>query len=98
MKHHQIQILIKMKMSIGQLKQIIREDHLKGIPTFMIKQAADECIDKLRQHMIRSINQRSTNQSQQREMLDISNVVLEELREELYQKLEDKLLQFMYQI
>lgn len=87
-----------MKLSVRQLKNLVKEDYMKGMPEFVLRQAADNCVNDVKKHIVKGISMRAKNATEQREMIAAANVVLEELRAELYAKLEDKLFQFLQEI
>jgi len=84
-----------MKISKQELKQIIREEFMRGVPEFMVRQASIDCIEVLRQHIQKFIGLRAQNPTQAREMLQSANEVLKELEVEMNRLIEDKLWKFL---
>lgn len=90
-------ILRVMKMTEHELRQIIREEFMRGVPEFVLRQAADECTDRVRQHVEKFVQMRAQNPKHMREMLGKTNAALDEMREEMYQLIEDKLFSIIQQ-
>jgi hypothetical protein len=86
-----------MKVRLGDLRQIICEEFMRGVPEFMVRQATDDCTDRIRQHVKRFIQLRAENPSQARELMQIANKTLAELDEKMYAVAEDALWQFIQQ-
>jgi hypothetical protein len=86
-----------MKMTEHDLRQIIREEFMRGVPEFVFRQAAEECTSRLRQHVEKFVQMRAQNPKHMREMMEKVNVSLESLREEMYQLIEDKLFSIVQQ-
>ena len=86
------------KLISEEVKKILNEDYARGIPDFTVSQAASSCAEEMKRHLVRYINQKSSNPKQQREMLAKSNVVLEDLEKEIKQKIEEKLFEFLQSV
>jgi hypothetical protein len=84
-----------MKIGKHELQKLIREEFMQGVPEFMLRQAADDCVESVRQHIKKFIQLRAQNPTHMREMLSTSNEILSELDDELYQLLETKLFSFI---
>lgn len=84
-----------MKITEADLRKIISEELLRGVPEFVIRQASSDCVDRVRQHVTRFIQQRAENQIHARELTKLANQLLEELEDEMYDLIEDKLLAFV---
>jgi len=88
-----------MKMTIDELRSLIREEYLQGVPEFVLRQATERYVDEIRQHIKRFIVvSKSRDATQQRESMTVANKVLEELEEEVHELLEAKLYQFVRQV
>lgn len=86
-----------MKIKLNDLKDVIREEFMKGVPEFMLREATDECVGKIRMHMKRYIQQRAQNPRHSREMMDEANATLDELETEMYELVEKKIWKFAQQ-
>lgn len=86
-----------MKIKLNVLKDVIREEYMKGIPEFMLREATDECVGKIRNHMKRYIQQRAQNPKHARDMMAEANASLDELETEMYELVEKKIWKFAQQ-
>lgn len=87
-----------MKIRARELRQVIREEFMRGVPEFALRKASQDCVDQLRDSIKRFILLRSENPAQQRQMIAAAAPVLEELEEKIYADIEDKLYQFLQQV
>lgn len=85
-----------MKTTVGQLRQFLREEYLRGVPEFVLRGATEKYIDEIRNHVKKYILQvHSNDYMQQRESIAAANEVLEDLEEKSNELLEDALFSFM---
>lgn len=88
-----------MKARLGDIRRMIREEFLRGVPEFALRQATRNYVDEVRQHVKRFVlMNKSQTTADQRYTIDLANQVLEELEEETFNLLEDKLWQFVRQV
>ena len=73
----------------------LNEDYARGIPDFALAQVASDTAEGLKRLLKMHITQSTRDPSEQRRKLSAASVVLGELEEEIKEKLEDKLLQFL---
>lgn len=85
------------KQSEDKIRQIIREEFMRGVPEFMLQQATDDCINNLRQHMKRFVATRADNPTHARELYTLVDETLQDLTEEMNVLIQDKLWAFMQQ-
>lgn len=78
-----------------QKKKKIREDYARGIPDFALSEVAEEAAEGLKRHLRNYILLTSSDPVKQRQMFTVANHVLKELKLDLKEKMEEKLLQFM---
>lgn len=78
-----------------ELRQIIREEFMQGVPQFAVRQASDECIEKLKQFVKQYINRRAQSPVQAREMWEEASRTFDELDGELYDLIESRLWSFI---
>lgn len=87
-----------MKLSIEQLRNVIRESLLRGIPTFVIMGAVDVLVESLRKHVKQHIYAVHRDEESKRNAVTESNIILDELREEMNDLVQSKLIQFIQKI
>ena len=88
-----------MKVRVGDLRKVIREEYLRGIPEFVLRQATTKYVDEIRQQMFRFIlANKSTTGVDQRQAIAAANEVLEELESKANDLLEDQLYQFVRRV
>jgi len=86
-----------MKLNEQELRQIIAEEFMRGMPEFLLHQVSDECIEKIRQYLQNFILLKSQNSRHATDMRDAANEVLKELHTEMHQLIMNKLWQFVQQ-
>lgn len=88
-----------MKTTVGQLRRLLKEEYLHGVPEWQLRQDTSEYVDKIRDRIKRYI---LINKSQtgvdQREAIAAMNDVLESLEDKLYDVLEDGLYNFIRRV
>lgn len=88
-----------MKIKVSDLKKIIQEENLKGIPEFAFQQATDRFVEEIEKQIERFILlNKSANATDQRQAMKDAAVVLDELKEEVTALLENKLWQFLQNV
>jgi hypothetical protein len=88
-----------MKTTVGQLKNLINEEYLKGVPEFLLQQATEKYVAELRQHIKRYILvHKSESTADQREALAAADKVLYDLEEKTNKLMEDALFEWLRQI
>jgi len=85
-----------MKISEHEPRQIIREEFMQGVPEFMLRQASNEFVDKISQHIQKFVATRAENPTHAREMLQSANETLNSLNEKVYALVEEKLWEFLH--
>ena len=84
-----------MKVKLGDLRQAIQEEFLRGVPEFMLRDITSRYMESIKNMLERHIEMTSIDPTQTREKMDAANEVMKSLEEDVYQVLEDKLWQFM---
>lgn len=85
-----------MKVRVGSLRKTIREEYLRGVPEFVLRQATTRYVDEIRQHIKRFIvMNKSNDDQQQREAIEVANEVLIDLEQKLNDTLDDQLWAFI---
>lgn len=83
-----------MNVRLGDLRNIIREEYLRGVPEFAFKEATRKYVEEIRSHLKKFIVANIKNYADQRDAYGIANEVLEKLEEDINDNLSDKLYQF----
>lgn len=88
-----------MYMTITELRRLIKEEYLRGVPEFVFREATKKYIDEIRKHVKAYILLSKSNDFvAQREAIDTMNDVMEKLEEEANALLEDKLFTYVQSI
>ncbi len=80
------------------IKKIIEEDILRGVPDFVISEAAEEACSYLKSNLLRGINQRSLSGAEKRSMIKLMNKKLKELETEIHECIKDKIDELKYEL
>lgn len=84
-----------MRTTVGQLRQIIHEEYLHGIPEWQLRSDCTDFISVIRDRIKRYILvNKSETGSDQREAIAAANDVCDELEEKVYDDLETALFNF----
>jgi hypothetical protein len=87
------------KTTVGELKRLLREEYLHGVPEWQLRQDTSEYVDKVRDRVKRYILiNKSETGVDQREAIAAMNDVLDELEDKLYAVLEDGLYNFVRRV
>lgn len=84
-----------MKARLGDVRRIIREEYLRGVPEFALRQATTKYVEEIRQQIKRYIITVKHTPAEQREAFAVANEVLEALEEKANDLLEDQLWSFV---
>lgn len=84
-----------MKMTQHELRQIIREEFMRGVPEFVLRQIASNCANEVKLQTERFIQQRAETPSRAKHMHKKANDALAELEKEIYDLIEEKLFSFV---
>ena len=93
MKKDQQQLL---KLTVGQLRKLVREDYARGIPDFVTSNAASNCSEEMKRHLVRYAQQKANDPRMQRELLARANSSLEAMEKEIKEVIEKHMLAFIY--
>lgn len=84
-----------MKVRIGDLKRLIKEEYLHGVPEWRLRQDTSEFVDTIRARIKTFILlNKSENNMDQQEAIGAMNDICDELEEKVYDVLEDGLFNF----
>jgi len=83
------------RITVGELKKLLREEYLHGVPEWALREDTHEFAEKIRKRIKDFIMlNKSENPSDQREAIAAMNDVVEQLEEKMYDVLEDALFNF----
>jgi len=84
-----------MKITVGELRGLIKEEYLHGVPEWALRQDTTTFVDQLKKRIKGYILiNKSENPNDAREAIAAMNDVCEELEEKVYDVLEDALFNF----
>lgn len=84
-----------MKVRVGELRRVIREEYLHGVPEWALREDTTTFVNVLRGRIKKYILlNKSENPTDQREAIAAMNDVCDTLEEKLYDTVEDALFNF----
>ena len=84
------------KISIKDLRRLVREEYARGIPDFVTSNAASNCSEEMKRHLVRYVQQKAADPRTQRELLGRANSSLDEMEKEIKEVIEKYMMQFIY--
>ena len=88
-----------MKVRVGDLRKAVREEYLRGVPEFALRQATEKYVEEIRRQIFRFIlANKSHTEVDQRQAIAAANEVLVQLEEKANDLLEDQLYQFIRRV
>lgn len=84
------------KLSVQQLRKLVREEYARGIPDFVTSTAASNCAEEMKRHLVRYVQQKAADPRAQRELLARANSSLEDMEKEIKEVIEKHMLDFIY--
>ncbi len=85
-----------MKLSVRDLRTLVSEEYLRGVPEFVLRQATTRYVDEIRQHIKRYIvMNKSNDDQQQRDAIVAANESLVDLEQKLNDVLDEQLWAFI---
>lgn len=84
------------KISIKDLRRLVREEYARGIPDFVTSNAASNCSEEMKRHLVRYVQQKAADPRTQRELLGRANSSLDEMEKEIKEVIEKHMMQFIY--
>ena len=87
-----------MKIKVGDLRRIIREEYMRGVPEFQLQEATRKYVDEIRRHVRHHIEQTRGSGPVAIDAYEKSEEMLKQLEEEANQLLEDKIWQFIQRV
>lgn len=86
------------KISIKDLRRLVREEYARGIPDFVTSNAASNCVEEMKRHLVRYVQQKAADPRTQRELLGRANSSLDEMEKEIKDVIEKHMMQFIYNV
>lgn len=84
------------KTTLGEIKKVIHEEALRGIPDFVLRQTAESFAEEVREQLVRFVTaNKSQSPIERKQALDAANEVVEELEKKAYNLLEEELWAFL---
>lgn len=88
-----------MKMNVSELRSVIREEYLRGVPEFVVRQATDRFIDDIKAEVIKYVlAHRSRSVIERERVLDEMSEHLDDLKADVNDLLDEKLYAFVQSI
>ena len=84
------------QLTVKDLRRLVREEYARGIPDFVTTNAASNCAEEMKRHLVRYVQQKSNNPQMQRELLGRANSTLADMEKELKQVIEKHMMAFVY--
>ena len=84
------------KISIKDLRRLVREEYARGIPDFVTSNAASNCSEEMKRHLVRYVQQKAADPRTQRDLLGRANSSLDEMEKEIKEVIEKHMMQFIY--
>lgn len=86
---------MKKDKELELIRSLVREEFMRGVPDFVIRQATDDYINNLRELSLRHLQQRSQSASDRSNMTAEVDKSLNDLSEELHELVNDKLFRLV---
>ena len=85
-----------MKLTLAELRQIITEEYLRGVPEFQFQEASRKFCDEIKKHVQSFILlDKSSSREEQQDAIGAMNEQMAKLEEEVNALVEEKLWAFM---
>ena len=84
------------KLTVGQLRKLVREEYARGIPDFVTSNAASNCVEEMKRHLVRYVQQKAADPRMQRELLARANSSLDDMEKEIKEVIEKHMMAFIY--
>jgi len=86
------------RLSIKDLRRLVREEYARGIPDFVTTNAASNCAEEMKRHLVRYVQQKAADPRMQRDLLGRANLSLEEMEKEIKDVIEKHMMAFIYNV
>lgn len=86
------------RLTVKDLRRLVREEYARGIPDFVTTNAASNCAEEMKRHLVRYVQQKSADPRMQRELIGRANASLDEMEKELKEVIEKHMMAFIYNV
>jgi len=86
------------KLTVGQLRKLVREEYARGIPDFITSNAASSCAEEMKRHLVKYVQQKAADPRTQRELMGLANSALKDMEKELKEVIEKHMMSFIYNV
>jgi len=86
------------KLKVSELRRLVREEYARGIPDFVTSNAASNCVEEMKRHLVRYVQQKAADPKTQRELLIRANSSLDEMEKEIKEVIEKHMMSFIYNV
>jgi hypothetical protein len=86
------------RLTVKELRRLVREEYARGIPDFVTSNAASNCAEEMKRHLVRYVQQKAADPKTQRELLGRANASLEEMEKEIKEVIEKHMMSFIYNV
>jgi hypothetical protein len=86
------------KLKVSELRKLVREEYARGIPDFVTTNAASNCAEEMKRHLVRYVQQKAADPRTQRELLGRANSALEDMEKEIKEVIEKHMMSFIYNV
>lgn len=93
-KKNQLQPITR--LTVKELRRLVREEYARGIPDFVTSSAASNCAEEMKRHLVKYVQQKAADPKTQRELLGRANASLDEMEKEIKEVIEKYMLAFIY--
>lgn len=88
-----------MKIKVGELRQVIREEYLNGVSEWQLREDTKEFVDRIRARITNYVLiNKSQNSVERQEAVAAMNDVCDHLEQKVYELLENELYAFMLKV
>lgn len=86
------------RLTVKDLRRLVREEYARGIPDFVTTNAASNCSEEMKRHLVRYVQQKANDPRAQRELLGRANASLDEMEKEIKEVIEKHMMAFIYNV
>lgn len=86
------------KITVKELRRLVREEYTRGIPDFVTTNAASNCTEEMKRHLVRYVQQKAADPRTQRELLGRANSSLDDMEKEIKEVIEKHMMAFIYNV
>jgi hypothetical protein len=86
------------KITVKELRRLVREEYARGIPDFVTTNAASNCAEEMKRHLVRYVQQKAADPRTQRELLGRANSSLDDMEKEIKEVIEKHMMAFIYNV